>query len=253
MLDRLNDHIRALAVGTPRVLLADAYARFLGHGVSAAEADRWYWKRSLVEPNMRGASELRHLWLDALDAAAKLELIRPTGWVDDTRSRRQRSTAARRDGASRRRRSCRRRAARRRRSAPRCSSARADRLLGGVTIGGCVDAQVIEAGRRADRARRPADARHLARRRRGVGDRTDLRRKRRGADRAHRAGGRRRSGRVVVSPRCSEALDHGLERGDRDAARRRVRARSSSTRPARAPARSATPALDDAAAVWRPT
>ena len=69
VLDRLNQHIRALATGTPHVLLADAYAHFLGHGVSAEEADRWYWKRSLVEPNARGASEVRYLWLDALDSA----------------------------------------------------------------------------------------------------------------------------------------------------------------------------------------
>jgi hypothetical protein len=69
VLDRLNAHIRALAGGTPNVLLADAHAHFLGHGVTAPEADRWYWKRSLIEPNARGASEIRHLWLDALDAA----------------------------------------------------------------------------------------------------------------------------------------------------------------------------------------
>jgi len=65
-LDRLNDHIRALAMGTPRVLLADVYAHFLGHGVSAPEDDRWYWRRSLVEPNARGASEIRAVWLRAL-------------------------------------------------------------------------------------------------------------------------------------------------------------------------------------------
>jgi lysophospholipase L1-like esterase len=69
VLDRLNAHIRMLAGGTPNILLADAYAHFLGKGVSAAEADRWYWKRSLIEPNARGASEIRHVWLDALDAA----------------------------------------------------------------------------------------------------------------------------------------------------------------------------------------
>jgi lysophospholipase L1-like esterase len=69
ILDRLNDHIRAIAAGTPHVLLADLYARFLGHGVTAADADRWYWSRSLVEPNARGASEIRHAWLDALASA----------------------------------------------------------------------------------------------------------------------------------------------------------------------------------------
>jgi lysophospholipase L1-like esterase len=65
-LDRLNDHIRGLALGTPRVLLADVHAHFMGHGVSAPEADLWYWRRSLVEPNARGASEIRHVWLEAL-------------------------------------------------------------------------------------------------------------------------------------------------------------------------------------------
>lgn len=69
LLDRLNAHIRLLAGGTQNLQLADAHARFLAHGISAPEADRWYWKRSLVEPNARGASELRYLWLDALDAA----------------------------------------------------------------------------------------------------------------------------------------------------------------------------------------
>jgi lysophospholipase L1-like esterase len=71
VLHTLNDHIRALAVGTPRVALADVHARFLGHGVTAPESERWYWKRSLIEPNARGASEIRHLWLDALRSAHK--------------------------------------------------------------------------------------------------------------------------------------------------------------------------------------
>jgi len=66
MLDAFNDHVRTLARGTPGVLLADLYARFLGHGVSAAPAEQWYWARSLIEPNAVGASEIRHAWLDAL-------------------------------------------------------------------------------------------------------------------------------------------------------------------------------------------
>ena len=37
ILDRMNDHMRSLAVGTPRVRLADVYARFLGHGVTAPQ------------------------------------------------------------------------------------------------------------------------------------------------------------------------------------------------------------------------
>jgi lysophospholipase L1-like esterase len=71
VLDRLNAHIRALATGTPNVLLADAHRHFLGHGVTASEQDQWYWKRSLIEPNARGANEIRHLWLDALRAAGE--------------------------------------------------------------------------------------------------------------------------------------------------------------------------------------
>jgi lysophospholipase L1-like esterase len=66
VLDRFNDHVRALGRGTPNVLLADVYARFLGHGVSVPEKDRWYWSRSLIEPNALGANEIRHAWLDAL-------------------------------------------------------------------------------------------------------------------------------------------------------------------------------------------
>jgi lysophospholipase L1-like esterase len=66
ILSRFNDHIRVLALGTPRALLADAHAHFLGHGVSAPESERWYWRRSLIEPNARGASEIRAVWLAAL-------------------------------------------------------------------------------------------------------------------------------------------------------------------------------------------
>jgi len=64
----LNDRIRALAHATPRTALADAHAHFMGHGVLAPEEDRWYWRRSLIEPNARGASEIRRLWLEVLDA-----------------------------------------------------------------------------------------------------------------------------------------------------------------------------------------
>jgi lysophospholipase L1-like esterase len=66
ILDRLNDHIRALALGTPRVLLGDVHAHFLGHGVTVPENERWYWRRSLIEPNARGASEVRRVWRDSL-------------------------------------------------------------------------------------------------------------------------------------------------------------------------------------------
>jgi hypothetical protein len=68
VLDALNDRIRTLAAGTPGARLADVYAHFLGHGASVPQEDRWYWSRSLVEPNARGAHEIRRVWRDALDA-----------------------------------------------------------------------------------------------------------------------------------------------------------------------------------------
>jgi lysophospholipase L1-like esterase len=68
ILDGLNDRIRTLARGTPGVRLADVYTHFLGHGASVLPADRWYWRRSLVEPNAQGAHEIRRVWRDALDA-----------------------------------------------------------------------------------------------------------------------------------------------------------------------------------------
>ena len=47
--------------------LIDVYGHFAGHGRSAPAADRWYWAGSLIEPGVIGASELRRLWLAALD------------------------------------------------------------------------------------------------------------------------------------------------------------------------------------------
>lgn len=67
-LHELNARIREVAMRTPGAAVADAYQHFLGHGVTAPEADRWYWRRSWIEPNAAGASEIRRLWLDALDA-----------------------------------------------------------------------------------------------------------------------------------------------------------------------------------------
>lgn len=72
-LDALNGAIRKTANGTPGMLLAEVYGHFLGHGASASEADRWYWRRSLLEPNARGASEIRRVWMEALTAAEVLE------------------------------------------------------------------------------------------------------------------------------------------------------------------------------------
>ena len=66
-LDALNAHIRGAASSRTAAVLADVYSHFLGHGASAEPADRWYWKRSFVEPSALGASEIRRTWLGALD------------------------------------------------------------------------------------------------------------------------------------------------------------------------------------------
>jgi hypothetical protein len=70
-LDALNSHIRALTADQDDVALADGYLHFLGHGSTAPEADRWFWRRSLLEPNARGANELRRVWIETLDRARR--------------------------------------------------------------------------------------------------------------------------------------------------------------------------------------
>ncbi|HET7457800.1 MAG TPA: GDSL-type esterase/lipase family protein [Gemmatimonadaceae bacterium] len=64
-LERVNDHVRELAARVPGARLADVHARFLGHGVTAPEPERFYWRRSLIEPSALGASEIRRVWLEA--------------------------------------------------------------------------------------------------------------------------------------------------------------------------------------------
>jgi lysophospholipase L1-like esterase len=73
-LSRFNDHVRETASAVPGTVLADVHERFLGHGVSAPEGDRWYWNRNMIEPNARGASEIRRVWWAALDARAQITL-----------------------------------------------------------------------------------------------------------------------------------------------------------------------------------
>lgn len=69
VLEGFNAGIETLASGTPNTTFADVHAHFLGRGASVPEADRWYWRRSLVEPSARGASEIRRVWRDVLDEA----------------------------------------------------------------------------------------------------------------------------------------------------------------------------------------
>jgi hypothetical protein len=60
-----NDGVRGLCDGRG-VHLADAHARFLGHGASAPTGQGWYWPASIIEPGTRAASELRRLWLETI-------------------------------------------------------------------------------------------------------------------------------------------------------------------------------------------
>ena len=64
-----NDHIRDVVSGMPDVWVADAYVHFLGHGATQPEEDRWYWRRSPIELNARGANELRKVWMETLRGA----------------------------------------------------------------------------------------------------------------------------------------------------------------------------------------
>jgi lysophospholipase L1-like esterase len=66
-LDRFNDQVRQISRAMPSVVLAEVHRHFLGHGVTAPEPERWYWRRNLIEPNARGASEIRRVWWEAVE------------------------------------------------------------------------------------------------------------------------------------------------------------------------------------------
>lgn len=68
-LDRFNDAVRSAAARHGDTVLADVHAHFRGHGLSAPEAERWYWTPNPIEPGGRGASEIRRVWLEALSPA----------------------------------------------------------------------------------------------------------------------------------------------------------------------------------------
>lgn len=65
-LAQLNAAVRKIARSRDGVRLIDIHQHFLGHGVTAPQHERWYWNELIFEPNARGASEVRRLWLDAL-------------------------------------------------------------------------------------------------------------------------------------------------------------------------------------------
>jgi lysophospholipase L1-like esterase len=67
-LDLFNAYVGEAARRTA-ALVADVYRHFHGHGVRAAEAERWYWSRNPIEPSARGAVEIRNVWWKTLEAA----------------------------------------------------------------------------------------------------------------------------------------------------------------------------------------
>ena len=69
LLARFNDGVRTLCRGSA-VVLIDIHAHFLGHGACVPAAERWYWLPSPIEPGIRGASEVRRLWTEALEEEA---------------------------------------------------------------------------------------------------------------------------------------------------------------------------------------
>lgn len=67
MLHDFNERVRALGQRND-VRVADIHDHFLGHGLEEPDpAERWYWPHSIIEPSARGASEVRRLFLEAVD------------------------------------------------------------------------------------------------------------------------------------------------------------------------------------------
>ncbi|MFL6248705.1 MAG: SGNH/GDSL hydrolase family protein [Thermoanaerobaculia bacterium] len=65
-LDEYNDRVRKLAAVDERLRIVDIHQHFLGHGLTVDVDEQWYLRESIIEPNARGASEVRRLWLELL-------------------------------------------------------------------------------------------------------------------------------------------------------------------------------------------
>ena len=66
-LARFNERVKALS-DPPGVRPIPIRDHFLGHGLSEPDPDaRWYWRHLIIEPSARGASEVRRLWLGAVE------------------------------------------------------------------------------------------------------------------------------------------------------------------------------------------
>jgi lysophospholipase L1-like esterase len=69
-LDRFNQQVRETAEAMPDTIVAEAHRHFRRHGLTAPEQDRWYWERNPIEPNARGASEIRRVWWEIVEGIA---------------------------------------------------------------------------------------------------------------------------------------------------------------------------------------
>ncbi len=68
-LHEFNTLVSSIASRTSSSRVADVHSRFLSHGITASPDARWYWPQSIIEPSMRGASEIRRLWLEPFELA----------------------------------------------------------------------------------------------------------------------------------------------------------------------------------------
>jgi lysophospholipase L1-like esterase len=69
LLEPFNEVVREAAANMEDTVLADVHSHFMGHGITAPVESRWYWRESIIEPSARGASEIRRLWIQALNQA----------------------------------------------------------------------------------------------------------------------------------------------------------------------------------------
>jgi hypothetical protein len=66
---QFNSQLRQRSGTLAGTLVAHAHAAFHGHGLTAPEAERWFWRRNPHEPSALGASGLRAVWLETLRRA----------------------------------------------------------------------------------------------------------------------------------------------------------------------------------------
>ncbi len=75
-LDDYNAGVERLC-GRRAARLIDLRRHFAGHGRSAPAEERWYWTGSLIEPGMTGGSEIRRLWLAAVEESRPASPTKP--------------------------------------------------------------------------------------------------------------------------------------------------------------------------------